>query len=482
MARFEYEPIKDLDIDSLWGEPAPAEQKQEPEKVTEQLYGPKARVAPINNKDHSHEGIPASLIHDVPTRPPRHPLPPIDLNEAQFDYNDDTALRPEGVKPPEVYPKEPWFISVKQLDTSPEAEENNEEIAKLEGYLRSHYKNVVETSSYKDPKNLLRAYGPKLSYSRYEMVPGPVAYKVEPKPKARGGYGAVFKGEDLLHTDESGNPREVAVKVTSPVDHLVNAEDLAYAEAEAETMLQVMEELKGIKGIVQVYDYTIIPKESPYYGGSPVIVMEYKNPDTDPTLKSYIKTEKHLKNSEIVHIVHDLARITDAAAKLHLYHGDLKLENLFINKETKDINVSDWGSSNWVHQFSNDKNKTLTGTTEYAPPEVLNNIRDLRSEEYSVAVIAFKLLTDELPHTPAGSKPTEQALAERENKSGEILEELGERFSPEQIDKLKFVFRKALSRVPEIRYQNVTAFANALENALKRENSDDSQESITEIF
>ena len=75
-------------------------------------------------------------------------------------------------------------------------------------------------------------------------------------------------------------------------------------------------------------------------------------------------------------------------------HRDLKLENIMISNQ--DIKIIDFGISKLLQSQSQTMNARV-GTPLYVSPEVLDGKYDLRCDLWSLGIIAYMLLSNQVP-------------------------------------------------------------------------------------
>jgi serine/threonine protein kinase len=188
------------------------------------------------------------------------------------------------------------------------------------------------------------------------------------------------------------------------------------------------------------------------------------------SLDEILKEEKVLSLPRVVNITCQAAAALDAAHQSGLIHRDVKPHNVMISSredESDWVKVVDFGTGKYTQD--NPLCQALTqkgyiiGTPEYMSPEqVGNEDLDLRSDIYSLAVVAYEMLTGRLPFTGA----TRQACM--------ILRLLQDPPPFRQVNPplelppgVEQVIMKALSRNPDDRYSSAGEFASELEAATR---------------
>ncbi len=260
----------------------------------------------------------------------------------------------------------------------------------------------------------------------------------------RGGMGTVYLGEHSVIGSR------VAIKVLQ--DKLASDEGLVarfYAEARAVNLI-------GHENIVNIFDMNVVPPHR-YY-----LVMEY----LEGKPLNYILTAP----VPIATSVPILIQVCDALQAAHdagIVHRDLKPENIFLIKRGRAENfvkVLDFGLAKLLDTERSSSNTAvglIVGTPEFMSPEQANSSPvDGRSDIYSLGCIAWLLATARLPFPQRGL--TDLLVAHRTQNPKPPHEVV-----PDVPVLLSAVIMKAMSKLPQDRYQSANEFAAALEAALK---------------
>jgi serine/threonine protein kinase len=186
-------------------------------------------------------------------------------------------------------------------------------------------------------------------------------------------------------------------------------------------------------------------------------------------LERYAKQNAPLPKDDVATIVTQIAAGVQAAHDANIVHRDLKPENVMYDPKTRRVKLLDFGIATDT-QAPNDERLTragfFVGTLMYIAPEALSGeIVTAAADQYSLATIAYFLLTRCLPYT---AKAPREMFTQLLTMPPIPLKEAGEEgldFSPE----LDAVVMRALSRAPSARYPSVMAFANAFAEAAKVE-------------
>src|SRR6202140_1805076 len=184
-------------------------------------------------------------------------------------------------------------------------------------------------------------------------------------------------------------------------------------------------------------------------------------------LDRYAKQHAPLPRDEVSTIVSQIAAGVQAAHDAGIVHRDLKPENVMYDPKTRRVKPLDFGIATDT-QASNDERLTragfFVGTLMYIAPEALSGeIVTAAADQYSLATIAYFLLTRCLPYT---AKAPREMFTQLLTMPPIPLKDAGEggfEFAPE----LDAVVMRALSRSPAARYPSVVIFANAFVEAAR---------------
>jgi eukaryotic-like serine/threonine-protein kinase len=182
-------------------------------------------------------------------------------------------------------------------------------------------------------------------------------------------------------------------------------------------------------------------------------------------LERYAKQYAPLSTDEVATIVSQIAAGVQAAHDAGIVHRDLKPENVMYDPKTRLVKLLDFGIATDT-QASGDERLTragfFVGTLMYIAPEALSGeIVTAAADQYSLATIAYFLLTRCLPYT---AKAPREMFTQLLTMPPIPLKEAGEgdfNFTPTLDD----VVMRALSRAPVSRYPSVIAFAEAFTEA-----------------
>ena len=182
-------------------------------------------------------------------------------------------------------------------------------------------------------------------------------------------------------------------------------------------------------------------------------------------LDRYAKRTGPLPPEEVAEIVLQIAQAVHAAHAAGIVHRDLKPENVMYDPATRQVKLLDFGIATETGANTEDRLTRagfFVGTLMYIAPEALSGeIVTPAADQYSLATIAYNLLTCCLPYQ--GKTPREmftQLLSQPPialNKARKGLE-----FNSQ----VEAVINRALSREPAKRYPDTLIFAQELRTAL----------------
>jgi serine/threonine protein kinase len=255
---------------------------------------------------------------------------------------------------------------------------------------------------------------------------------LRPTRIGHGGMGEIFRAEDEVLG------RTVAVKVLSEQyarDESLRARFTREALAAAR--------LSGEPGAVTIFDVG-------EWEGRPFIVMEHL---AGGSLEARLRADGPPPVDEALAWLDQAAGALDAAHRLGVVHRDVKPGNLLLD-QAGDLRVADFGIASAAGLHSLTLTGTVLGTAGYLSPEQARGERATpASDRYSLAVVAYELLTGRRPFE--SESPTAEAAAHVQAEVPSI--------SP-QLDP---VFRRALAKDPPARFETAADFVAALREALE---------------
>lgn len=141
--------------------------------------------------------------------------------------------------------------------------------------------------------------------------------------------------------------------------------------------------------------------------------------------------------------------------RANVIHGDVSPANILITSGTKNLVLIDFGSA-WPIENSARKVAGDGLTPPYAAPERITGhaLQDFRTDAFSLAVVAYEMLTLEIPFDGAGGKAGTPNLIDSYSKSFVPPSKLiskPDRLPPRSIKQLDDLFRVGLSQHPDSR-------------------------------
>ena len=254
----------------------------------------------------------------------------------------------------------------------------------------------------------------------------------------RGAMGVVYAAEDPLIG------RTVAIKTIrfAAAEEGGNREMLVQRlrrEAQAAGVL-------SHSSIVTIYDIGEQGEEA-------YIVMEY----VDGRSVEEMIASNALKNPETyLPILGGTAVAIDYAHSKGIIHRDIKPSNILVCRDGA-IKIADFGIAKLSESISLTQSGFVLGTPSYMSPEqAQGRIVDGRADQFSLAVVAFRIVTGRLPF----EGPTLTALLTK------ILWEEPEYDGAGMSPVLQPVFKQALSKDPKLRFPTCGDFVQELEEVL----------------
>ncbi len=201
-------------------------------------------------------------------------------------------------------------------------------------------------------------------------------------------------------------------------------------------------------GIVTIYDV----EQS---GDLAYIAMEYVD---GPTLDQLLVPDEALPPDRMFSILAQTAAALDYAHQKGIVHRDIKPANIMIAADGS-VKITDFGIAKITASEQFTMTGSIVGTPHYMSPEqVQGQAVDGRSDQFSLAVIAFEMLTGEKPYTGEHLTTVVYKIV-----AEEPLPPV--RLNPTLSGAIDSALRKALSKKPDARYRSCQEFVDALEKA-----------------
>jgi serine/threonine-protein kinase len=187
-------------------------------------------------------------------------------------------------------------------------------------------------------------------------------------------------------------------------------------------------------------------------------------------LEQYARRHAPLPNDEVAQIIWQIADAVHAAHTAGIVHRDLKPDNLMYDPTARQTKLLDFGIAAQA-DLSPEERLTragfFVGTLMYVAPEALSGqLVTAAADQYSLATIAYYLLSGTLPYLAKTQREMfAQLLAQPPIPLGSARK--GLRIAPG----IEAVVMRGLSRNPADRYPNVLAFAEALRTELLKPQS-----------
>lgn len=161
-----------------------------------------------------------------------------------------------------------------------------------------------------------------------------------------------------------------------------------------------------------------------------------------------------------VSVVRQLASALDFAHSLGVIHRDIKPCNVLVEKGGDHLYLTDFGVAKMLEQEGLTAPGTTVGTPEYMSPEQMQGRElDGRSDQYSLAVMAYQFATGKLPF--------EGSLLEVMTQHIKTPPVSPRKVNPKLPEAAAQAILKALSKNPADRFESTVQFAQALEAAMQ---------------
>src|SRR3954469_10676943 len=260
-----------------------------------------------------------------------------------------------------------------------------------------------------------------------------------PHPIGRGGMGEIYRATD------TSLGRAVAIKVLD--DRYAQDENIR-ARFTREALAAAR--LSGNSNIITIYDVG-------EHQDRPFIVMEYLS---GGSLEQKLRSEGAQPPRQALEWLEQAANALDTAHREGVVHRDVKPANLLLDRHGR-VHVADFGIASAAGLGSLTQTGTVLGTASYLSPEQAQGERtSAASDLYSLAVVAFELLTGRRPFE--GSSAAAEAAAHVTSDVPSVSD-----VNPSIPHELDPVFAKALAKDPAERYGSCAELVAALRASLE---------------
>jgi len=255
----------------------------------------------------------------------------------------------------------------------------------------------------------------------------------------RGAMGVVY------HAIDPNIGRAVAIKTiqlggSRPPDEQNRLRERLFREARSAGVL-------SHPGIVTIYDVE-------QQGDLAYIAMEYVD---GPTLDQLL-SEQPLAPERMCSLLGQTAVALDYAHQKGIVHRDIKPANVMIAADGT-VKITDFGIAKVTASEQFTMTGSIVGTPHYMSPEqVQGQPVDGRSDQFSLAVIAYEMLTGEKPFTGEHLTTVVYKIVAEEPVTPR-------RLNPTVGGAIENVLHRALAKKPEARYRTCQEFIDSLEKA-----------------
>jgi eukaryotic-like serine/threonine-protein kinase len=256
-----------------------------------------------------------------------------------------------------------------------------------------------------------------------------------------GGMSSVYRARDSVLE------REVAIKVL----HEHFSRDPEYVE-------RFRREARAIARLSHPNIVTVIDRGE--VEGQQFIVFEHVPGET---LKDVIAREGQLPAERALALAHQIGRALAFAHDVGLVHRDVKPQNVLVDSEGS-AKVTDFGIARTLDiDEALTETGTVLGTSDYiAPEQASGEPVDQRSDQYSLGVVLYELLTGEVPYS--GPNPTSVAMRHLRDPIPSVRAK-----RPDVSPQVDAIVARAMAKRPRDRFPSMEAMIAALEASLRAE-------------
>jgi serine/threonine protein kinase len=202
-------------------------------------------------------------------------------------------------------------------------------------------------------------------------------------------------------------------------------------------------------GIVTIFD---VGQE----GGEAFIAMELVN---GPSLQDFLETNRSVDRAKIIDILRQTAVALDYAHQHGIIHRDIKPANIMLDRSVT-VKIADFGIAKVSNVQTQASLGVTLGTPRYMSPEQIQMRKlDGRSDQFSLAVVAFEMLTGTPPFRGESIATLAHQIVSEPCPSAFAL-------NPELGKNVDGVLRRGLAKEPAHRFAACSEMVQALDEAL----------------
>jgi serine/threonine-protein kinase len=178
------------------------------------------------------------------------------------------------------------------------------------------------------------------------------------------------------------------------------------------------------------------------------------------SLDRALASGRRFSREEAIHILRQVAAALDYAHWSGVVHRDVKPANIMIDNWTN-VKIADFGIAKIASLQSQTLSGMVIGTPIYMSPEQIEaRVSDGRSDQFSLAIVAYELLTGSRPFQADTLAALAHAIVYSVRPSPRAA-------NPELPPAMDSVLHRGLARFPKERYSSCGDFVAAVDEALK---------------
>ena len=189
--------------------------------------------------------------------------------------------------------------------------------------------------------------------------------------------------------------------------------------------------------------------------GQPYIVNKYQGGGNGSLRQRLDRLSPHRLNlHEALRIIVQVGQALCYAHDLNILHGNIKPENIFLNKQGR-VLLTDFRLASFINVMKLNY-KSNSHTTCYMAPEQFSGAMSEKSDQYALACLAYELIAGRAPFSAQGFF---SMWAKQSTQYATPLSDL----VPDLPEPIERAIVKGMAKDPSERYDNVASFLEAIE-------------------